>query len=73
MRVRARVGDCCLVTNNVLGKRAGQASEWVKISPTLPLIIDYTTKTGDIGKKQAALQTTELSTMSNLSTFTTLW
>ena len=31
------------------------ASELVKISPTLPLIIDHMTKLEDIGKKQVAL------------------
>ena len=59
--------------NNVLGKRAGHASELVRISPTLPLIINYTTKIEDIGKKQIVLQTTELNTMSNFTTTTTPW
>ena len=40
---------------NVLGKRAGHASERVKIPPTLTSTIDYTSKIGDIGKKQVAL------------------
>jgi hypothetical protein len=59
--------------NNVLGKRAGHASELVRISPILPLIINYTTKLEDIGKKQVVLQTTELNTMSNFTTSTTPW
>jgi hypothetical protein len=57
--------------NNVLGKRAGHASELVRILPILPLIINYTTKLEDIGKKQVVLQTTELNTMSNFTTSTT--
>ena len=40
---------------NVLGKRAGHASERVKIPPTLTSTINYTSKIGDIGKKQVAL------------------
>lgn len=36
---------------NVLGKRAGHASERVKISPSLTLTINYTSKIEDIGKK----------------------
>jgi hypothetical protein len=61
------------ISLNVLGKRAGHASELVRISPILPLIINYTTKLEDIGKKQVVLQTTELNTMSNFTTSTTPW
>lgn len=46
---------CHIHTCNVLGKRAGHASERVKIPPTLTSTIDYTSKIGDIGKKQVAL------------------
>jgi hypothetical protein len=60
-----------LASDNVLGKRAGHASELVRILPILPLIINYTTKLEDIGKKQVVLQTTELNTMSNFTTSTT--
>jgi hypothetical protein len=41
--------------HNVLGKRAGHASEWVKISPTLTSTVNYTSKIKDIGKKQVVL------------------
>jgi hypothetical protein len=57
----------------LLGRRADHASERIKISPTLPLTDNYTSKIGDIGKKQLVLQTTELDTMSNFTTSTTLW
>jgi hypothetical protein len=46
-------------------------SERVKISPTLTLIINYTSEIIDIGKKQFVLQTTELNTMSNFTMSTT--
>jgi hypothetical protein len=57
---------------NVLGKRAGQASEPVKISPTLPSTINYRSNIGDIETKQLVLQTTELNSMSNFTTLATL-
>jgi hypothetical protein len=60
-------------TCNVLGKRAGQASEPVKISPTLPSTINYRSDIGDIETKQLVLQTTELNSMSNFTTLATLW
>ena len=44
-----------MLGTNVLYKRVGHASELVKISPPLPLIIDYITKTEDIWKKQVVL------------------
>jgi hypothetical protein len=59
--------------DNVLGKRAGQASEPVKISPTLPSTINYRSNIGDIETKQLVLQTTELNSMSNFTTLATLW
>jgi hypothetical protein len=59
--------------DNVLGKRAGQASEPVKISPTLPSTINYRSNIGDIETKQLVLQTTELNIMSNFTTLATLW
>jgi hypothetical protein len=62
-----------VTTYNVLGKRAGQASEPVKISPTLPSTINYRSDIGDIETKQLVLQTTELNSMSNFTTLATLW
>jgi hypothetical protein len=60
-------------SNNVLGKRAGQASEPVKISPTLPSTINYRSNIGEIETKQLVLQTTELNSMSNFTILATLW
>jgi hypothetical protein len=40
---------------NVLGKRAGQASEPVKILHILPSTTDYTSKVEDIETKQIVL------------------
>jgi hypothetical protein len=58
---------------NVLGKRAGQASEPVKISPTLPSTINYRSNIRDIETKQLILQIIELNSMSNFTTLATLW
>jgi hypothetical protein len=66
-------GHVTCYVHNVLGKRAGQASEPVKISPTLPSTINYRSNIGDIETKQLVLQTTELNIMSNFTTLATLW
>jgi hypothetical protein len=58
---------------NVLGKRADQASERIKIWYSLPFIINYTSDIRDIEIKQLILQTTELNSMSNFTTLATLW
>jgi hypothetical protein len=58
--------------DNVLGKRAGQASKPVKISPTLPSTINYRSNIRDIEIKQLVLQTTELNSMSNFTILATL-
>jgi hypothetical protein len=65
--------EISILNDNVLGKRAGQASEPVKISPTLPSTINYRSNIGDIETKQLVLQITELNSISNFTTLATLW
>jgi hypothetical protein len=73
LHTTARSSGKSSICYNVLGKRAGQASEPVKISPTLPSTINYRSNIGDIETKQLVLQTTELNSMSNFTTLATLW
>jgi hypothetical protein len=44
--------------DNVVHKRVGHTSEWVKILHILPSTINYTSNIEDIETKQIALQTT---------------